>query len=92
VPDARHQRALLHDRSRKAPRAAAAMASRYALSSTSSRKSDLVSVFNGGRRAQVPVASREGRGFIVPEDECIANTRKGKQILNVTNARTKLAP
>jgi topoisomerase-4 subunit A len=36
----------------------------------------------GGRKFLV--ASREGRGFIVPEDECIANTRKGKQILNVT--------
>jgi topoisomerase-4 subunit A len=30
------------------------------------------------------VASRAGRGFVVPEDECLANTRKGKQILNVT--------
>jgi topoisomerase IV subunit A len=48
------------------------------------QESDLVSVFPfvGGRRFLV--ASREGRGFIVPEDECIANTRKGKQILNVT--------
>ena len=25
----------------------------------------------------------EGRGFVVPEDECLANTRKGKQVLNV---------
>ena len=24
-----------------------------------------------------------GRGFIVAEDECLANTRKGKQVLNV---------
>ena len=47
------------------------------------QESDLVSVFPfvGGRKFLV--ASREGRGFIVPEDECIANTRKGKQILNV---------
>jgi topoisomerase-4 subunit A len=29
------------------------------------------------------VASGEGRGFIAPEDECLANTRKGKQVLNV---------
>ncbi len=45
---------------------------------------DLVAVFPaaGGRRFLV--ASREGRGFVVPEDECLANTRKGKQILNVT--------
>jgi topoisomerase-4 subunit A len=48
------------------------------------QESDLVSVFPfvGGRKFLV--ASREGRGFIVPEDECIANTRKGKHILNVT--------
>ena len=45
---------------------------------------DLVAVFPavGGRKFLV--ASREGRGFVVPEDECIANTRKGKQVLNVT--------
>jgi topoisomerase IV subunit A len=29
------------------------------------------------------VASSDGDGFIVPEDECLANTRKGKQVLNV---------
>ena len=38
--------------------------------------------FSGGRKFLV--ASHAGRGFIVPEDECIANTRKGKQVLNVT--------
>jgi len=44
---------------------------------------DLVAVFRhqGGRRFLV--ASAEGRGFLVPEDECLANTRKGKQVLNV---------
>jgi topoisomerase-4 subunit A len=48
------------------------------------QESDLVSVFPavGGRKFLV--ASREGRGFMVPEDECLANTRKGKQVLNVT--------
>ena len=29
------------------------------------------------------VASHQGKGFIVAEDECVANTRKGKQVLNV---------
>ncbi len=29
------------------------------------------------------LASTEGNGFLVPEDECVANTRKGKQVLNV---------
>ena len=29
------------------------------------------------------VASTEGDGFIVAQEECLANTRKGKQVLNV---------
>jgi topoisomerase IV subunit A len=46
------------------------------------QQSDIVDVFQyqGGRK--LLVASKQGRGFIVPEDECLANTRKGKQILN----------
>jgi topoisomerase-4 subunit A len=44
---------------------------------------DLVSVFRhqGGRKFLV--ASGQGRGFVVAEDDCLANTRKGKQVLNV---------
>src|SRR5207245_4382091 len=44
---------------------------------------DVVTVFpfRGGRKFLV--ASAAGRGFVVPEDECLANTRKGKQVLNV---------
>jgi len=44
---------------------------------------DLVAVFRyqGGRKFLV--ASAQGRGFVVAEDECLANTRKGKQVLNV---------
>jgi topoisomerase IV subunit A len=47
------------------------------------QEADLVSVFRhqGGRK--FIVASAQGRGFIVAEDECLANTRKGKQVLNV---------
>ncbi len=47
------------------------------------QESDLVVAFTavGGRKFLV--ASREGRGFVVAEDECLANTRKGKQVLNV---------
>jgi topoisomerase-4 subunit A len=47
------------------------------------QEADIVAVFRhqGGRRFLV--ASTEGRGFVVPEDECLANTRKGKQVLNV---------
>ena len=35
----------------------------------------------GGRKFLV--ASSSGHGFIAPEDECLSNTRKGKQVLNV---------
>ena len=47
------------------------------------QEADVVTVFRyqGGRK--LLVASRQGRGFVVPEDECLANTRKGKQVLNV---------
>jgi topoisomerase-4 subunit A len=42
-----------------------------------------VSIFvaTGGRKFLV--ASHEGQGFVVNEDDCIGNTRKGKQVLNV---------
>jgi topoisomerase-4 subunit A len=48
------------------------------------QESDLISVeaFQGGRKFLV--AAHDGRGFVVPEDECLGNTRKGKQVLNVT--------
>ena len=47
------------------------------------QQDDLVAVFRyqGGRKFLV--ASAQGRGFVVAEDECLANTRKGKQVLNV---------
>lgn len=38
-------------------------------------------LFAGGRKFLV--ASSSGHGFIVPEDDCMSNTRKGKQVLNV---------
>jgi topoisomerase-4 subunit A len=37
--------------------------------------------YQGGRKFLV--ASHGGNGFIVPEDECLANTRRGKQVLNL---------
>jgi topoisomerase-4 subunit A len=39
-------------------------------------------VNKGGRKFLI--ASTEGQGFIVNEDDCVGNTRKGKQVLNVT--------
>jgi topoisomerase-4 subunit A len=49
------------------------------------QEADLVAVFRhqGGRKFLV--ASAQGRGFVVPEEECLANTRRGKQVLNVTS-------
>ena len=43
----------------------------------------IVSTFinRGGRKFLI--ASGEGQGFIVNEDDCVGNTRKGKQVLNV---------
>ena len=50
----------------------------------------IVSLFvnKGGRKFLV--ASRDGQGFVVNEDDCVGNTRKGKQVLNVSR-RTKRA-
>jgi topoisomerase-4 subunit A len=47
------------------------------------QEADVVSVFPFRGERRLLVASTAGRGFIVPEDECLANTRKGKQVLNV---------
>ncbi|MDB5616910.1 DNA topoisomerase IV subunit A [Tardiphaga sp.] len=43
----------------------------------------IVSLFvhKGGRKFLI--ASHDGQGFMVNEDDCVGNTRKGKQILNV---------
>jgi len=43
----------------------------------------IVSLFvnKGGRKFLI--ASTDGQGFIVGEDDCVSNTRKGKQVLNV---------
>jgi topoisomerase IV subunit A len=47
------------------------------------QEADVVAVFpfRGGRKFLL--ASRGGYGFVVPEDETLATTRKGKQALNV---------
>jgi len=47
------------------------------------QEADAVAVFPFRGERKLLVASRDGRGFVVPEDECIATTRKGKQVLNV---------
>ncbi|MBS7537411.1 DNA topoisomerase IV subunit A [Ancylobacter lacus] len=47
------------------------------------QEADIVDVFpyQGGRR--LLVAAKEGRGFVVSEDEVLGTTRKGKQVLGV---------
>ena len=48
------------------------------------QEADIVVAFpyQGGRKFLV--TSFSGHGFVVAEDECLANTRKGKVVLNVT--------
>ncbi len=45
---------------------------------------DIVDIFVYRPGTKRIIASASGYGFVVAEDEMIANTRKGKQILNVT--------
>jgi topoisomerase-4 subunit A len=43
----------------------------------------VVALFVYQQGAKRLIASTEGDGFIISEDECLATTRKGKQVLNV---------
>ncbi len=45
---------------------------------------DIISAFVHKPGRVLLLASNEARGFIVAEDDVIANTRKGKQVLNLT--------
>ncbi|MFD1694669.1 DNA topoisomerase IV subunit A [Roseibium aestuarii] len=45
---------------------------------------DIVSAFTHKPGRKLLVATTEARGFVVEEDTVVANTRKGKQVLNVT--------
>ncbi|MEQ1770736.1 MAG: DNA topoisomerase IV subunit A [Devosia sp.] len=45
---------------------------------------DVVELFVHRPGAKRLVASNGGNGFVVPEDELVANTRKGKQVLNLS--------
>jgi topoisomerase IV subunit A len=44
---------------------------------------DLVAVMAYAGTRKFLVAGRQGNGFVVAEEECLANTRKGKQVLNL---------
>src|SRR3546814_16292073 len=43
---------------------------------------DIVAVFVHQPERTLFVASSDGRGFLVPEDEVVAQTKNGKQVLN----------
>jgi topoisomerase IV subunit A len=43
----------------------------------------IVSMFVNKGERKFLIASHEGQGFVVKEDDCVGNTRKGKQVLNV---------
>jgi topoisomerase IV subunit A len=47
------------------------------------QEASIVSLFanKGGRKFLV--ANTDGQGFVVNEDDCVGNTRKGKQVMNV---------
>jgi topoisomerase-4 subunit A len=44
----------------------------------------IVSLFVNKGDRKFLIASSEGQGFVVKEEDCVGNTRKGKQVLNVT--------
>ncbi len=45
---------------------------------------DIVALFPHRPGRKLLVAASDGRGFVVPEDEAVASTRAGKQVLNVS--------
>jgi topoisomerase-4 subunit A len=46
---------------------------------------DVVAVFAHRPGRKLLVVSTEGRGFVVPEDDVLANTRKGKRVMSLTD-------
>ena len=80
----RHQRPLLHPRGGEAarrprPRRAGPPVHRSRAGSRADRRCSVIKA-----AASFWWRADEGRGFIVAEDDASANTRKGKQMLNVT--------
>ncbi len=50
----------------------------------------IVSLFVNKGERKFLIASSEGQGFVVKEEDCVGNTRKGKQVLNVDHAERGL--
>ena len=53
-------------------------------------EADIVDMFVHKPGMRLLVASAEGNGFVVPEDDVIAQTRTGKQVLNVKDTVAKI--
>ena len=53
-------------------------------------EAQIVDLFTHKQGAKLLVASAEGNGFVVPEDDVIAQTRTGKQVLNVKDTVAKV--
>ena len=54
------------------------------------QEADLVGLFVHAPGRRLLVASDEGFGFLAPEDEVVAQTRAGKQVLNLRGARARV--
>ncbi len=52
---------------------------------------DLVALFVHRPEGKLLIASANGRGFVVPEDELIAQTKNGKQVLNLAEGEEAAA-
>ena len=53
---------------------------------------DIISVFQYQPRTKLLMVSSDGRGFVTSSDDLVANTKKGKQVLNVDDGvRTAFA-
>jgi topoisomerase-4 subunit A len=79
----RDQRPLLHHRLRRSCRAAAATASRCGLYADMEQDVELVSAVPLSERPQVPGGEQDRARLRGGRGRCLANTRKGKQVLNV---------
>ena len=53
-------------------------------------EAEIVDLFIHQPERRLLVASNEGNGFIVNEDDVLAQTKNGKQVLNVGDARAKI--
>jgi len=53
-------------------------------------EAEIIDIFAHKSGEKLLVASAEGNGFVVPEDDVVAQTRTGKQVLNVKDTVAKI--